>query len=292
MSEAVPRVGATPRRHRAGGEGPAWSLGGEISWAISDASVLARRNLIHLVRVREMWPFMILQPMVLVLLFSLVFGGAIPLPGGGSYREYLMGGVFAQAVAFATFPTALGMAFDMQLGLMDRLRTLPIHPAAIFLGRTVADLGRMAISITVMAGCGLAVGWRVNDGPLRAMYGFALLALFGYAMSWVGAYFGLVAKSVASASSTPMIYLFPITFLSSAFVPTESMPEPLETIAEWNPVSSMAASAREMFGNPNPIAAGTSFPAEHPVLLTVVWSVAVTVIAATACTRRMRAVAR
>ncbi len=292
MSEAVPRVGAAPRRHRAGGDGPAWSIGGEISWAISDSAVLTRRNLLHLLRVRELWPFMILQPMVLVLLFSLVFGGAIPLPGGGSYREYLMGGVFAQAVAFATYPTALGMAFDMQLGLMDRLRTLPIHPAAIFLGRTVADLGRMAVSIAVMAACGLAVGWRCDDGALRAIYGFALLALFAYAMSWVGAYFGLVAKSIQAASSTPMIYLFPITFLSSAFVPTQSMPEPLETVAEWNPVSSMAASAREMFGNPNPFADANSFPAEHPVLLTVVWSVAVTLIAAVACTRRMRAVAR
>ena len=112
----------------------------EFAWAISDAGVLTRRNLLHTVRLRELWPFMFLQPLVFVLLFSLVFGGAIQLPGGGSYREFLMAGVFAQAVSFSTFPTTVAMAYDLHLGLMDRLRTLPIHPAAIFVGRTVGDI--------------------------------------------------------------------------------------------------------------------------------------------------------
>lgn len=289
MTESL-RVGAAPRKHRA--EGPAWSLGSTVAWAISDAGVLTRRNLIHTVRVRELWPFMFLQPLVFVLLFSLVFGGAIQLPGGGSYREFLMAGVFAQAVSFATYPTTVAMAYDLQLGLMDRLRTLPISPAAIFVGRTVGDVARMSISLTVMAACGLAVGWRIHDGALRAVGGFAVLLLFGFAMSWLGAYLGLVAKSLQAAQSLPMLYLFPVVFVSNAFVPTQSMPEPLKTVAEWNPVTAVAAAARELFGNPNPFAAEATFPAQHPVLLTVIYSLAIIVVAATLCTRRMRAVGR
>lgn len=285
------RVRAAPRRHRAGGR-DSWSLGSEFAWAISDAGVLTRRNLLHTVRVRELWPFLFFQPIVFVLLFSLVFGGAIQLPGGGNYREFLMAGVFAQAVSFSTYPTTVAMAYDLQLGLMDRLRTLPIHPAAIFVGRTVGDVARMCISLTVMAICGVCVGWRIDDGPARGVAAFAVLLLFGFAMSWVGAYLGLVSKSVQAAQSLPMIWLFPIVFVSNAFVPTQSMPEPLETVAEWNPVTAVAAAARELFGNPNPFKAEGSFPARHPVMLTVIWSLAIITVAATLCTRRMRAVRR
>ncbi|HZE65954.1 MAG TPA: ABC transporter permease [Sporichthyaceae bacterium] len=279
----------TATRRRAPDAGSRWS---ELAWALSDAAVMTRRNLIHTVRVRALWPFIIVQPVTFVLLFALVFGGAIDLPGGGSYREYLMAGVFAQAVAFTTYPTAVGVAFDMQLGLIDRFRTMPIHPSAMFIGRTLGDLGRMAISITVMALCGLSVGWRINDGFARAAGGFALLALFGYAMSWIGAYLGLTARSTQAAQSLPMLWLFPLTFVSNAFVPTQHMPGVLEDVANWNPVSSVAAATRTLFGNPHPFADPDSFPAQHSVLLTVLWSVALTVIAAVLCTRRMRAVAR
>jgi len=275
------RGGDTAGRHRAG----------ELAWALSDAAVLTRRNLLHTVRVRELWPFMILQPVVFVLLFALVFGGAITLPGGGSYRAFLMAGVFAQAVAFTTYPTALGIAFDMQLGLMERFRTLPIHPAAIFVGRTISDLARMAISIAVMALCGVAVGWRISDGPSRAVAGFALLAAFGFGMSWIGAYLGLTAKSVQAAQALPMMWLFPLTFVSNVFVPTQNMPGVLEAIANWNPVSSVAAATRRLFGNPNPFADPYAFPARHSVALTLFWSALLTVIGAVACTRRMRRVA-
>lgn len=269
---------------------PTWP--GELAWALADAVVLTKRNLVQTVRVRALWPFIVVQPLVLVLLFSLVFGGAIELPGGADYRDFLMAGVFAQAVAFTTYPTAMGIAFDLKLGLMDRFRSMPIHPAAILIGRTMGDLARLAISIAVMAGCGLAVGWRVSDGVGRAVAGFALLAAFGLAMSWVGVWLGLVARSVEVAQSLPMIWLFPLTFLSSAFVPTQSMPVVLEEIAEWNPVSSVAAAARAMFGNPSPFADPGSFPAQHPVLLTVAWSIGLTALGAVACTRRMRAIGR
>ncbi|GAA0612837.1 ABC transporter permease [Sporichthya brevicatena] len=293
IGEPLPsRVAASRKSHRRAGRGPAWSLGSEIAWAISDAGVLTRRNLLHTVRVRELWPFMFLQPLVFVFLFALVFGGAITIPGGGSYREFLLAGVFAQAVAFSTYPTTIAMAYDLQLGLMDRLRTLPIHPAAVFVGRTVGDVARMSISLTVMAVAGVIVGWRIEDGPVRAVAAFGVLLLFGFAMSWVGAYLGLVAKSVQAAQSMPMMWLFPVVFVSNAFVPTQTMPEPLETVAEWNPVTAVAAAARELFGNPNPFRDEGTFPAEHPVLLTVLWSVGIIGVAATLCTRRMRQVRR
>lgn len=269
---------------------PSWP--GELAWAASDAAVLTGRNMIHTVRIRALWPFIVIQPLVLVLLFSLVFGGAITLPDGADYRDFLMAGVFTQAVAFTTYPTALGIAYDMKLGLMDRFRTMPIHPAAIFIGRTMGDLARLAVSIVVMALCGVAVGWRISDGFARAVAGFGLLALFGFAMSWVGALLGLLARSLEVAQTLPMIWLFPVTFVSSAFVPPQSMPAGLEQVAEWNPVSSVAAAVREMFGNPNPYPDPDSFPAQHPVLLTLLWSVGLTVIAVVACTRRMRAIAR
>ncbi len=286
-SERISRVDERGRTDRAAR--PTWP--GELAWALSDAAVLTRRNMIHTVRIRALWPFIVIQPLVLVLLFSLVFGGAIALPGGGSYRDFLMGGVFTQAVAFTTYPTALGIAWDMKLGLMDRFRSMPIHPAAIFVGRTMGDLTRLAVSIVVMAICGLAVGWRISDGFAGGVAGFALLALFGFAMSWVGAWLGLVARSMEVAQTLPMIWLFPVTFVSSAFVPPASMPTGLKQVAEWNPVSSVAAAVRDMFGNPNPFADPDSFPAQHPVALTLVWSVVLTVLAATACTRRMRAIA-
>jgi ABC transporter DrrB family efflux protein len=281
---------ATTRRRAA--EAAGGSRRSRLAWALSDAAVMTRRNLIHTVRVRELWPFIVLQPVLFVLLFAEVFGGSIELPGGGSYREFLMAGVFAQAVAFTTYPTAVGVAWDMQLGLMDRFRTMPMHPSAMFIGRTLGDLCRMAISITLMALCGLAVGWRINDGFARAAAGFALLALFGFSMSWVGAYLGLAAKSTHAAQSQPMLWLFPLTFVSNAFVPTQHMPGVLEDVANWNPVSSVAAAIRTLFGNPHPFADPHAFPAQHAVLLTVVWSVGLTVVSAVLCTRRMRAVAR
>jgi ABC-2 type transport system permease protein len=276
----------TRRQSRADAE--RWSLGAEVSFAFSDAMAVTWRNLLHTIRVKQMITFLILQPIVFVLLLSLVFGGAIALPGGGSYREYLMAGVFAQSVAFTTYPTALGTAFDVHLGLMDRFRTLPMHPAAIFVGRTTADLTRMMISIAVMGLCGLAVGWRINDGVLQALAGFGLLLMFGFAMSWIGAYIGLACKTLEAVQSAGLMWLFPVTFVSSAFVPTQSMPEPLETFAEWNPVSAVAAAARELFGNPNPFAQADGFPADHPILLSVLWSVALVGIFATLCARKFR----
>jgi ABC transporter DrrB family efflux protein len=277
-------------RDRVEGE-PRWSLFGELSWALSDAMTITWRSMIHTIRVRELWIFVIVQPVVFVLLFAFVFGGAIPLPGGGSYREFLMAGVFTQTVAFTTYPTALGVAFDKQLGLMDRFRTLPMHPSAIFVGRTLGDLMRTAMSIAVMAVCGLAVGWRIHGGVLDAAAAFGLLLLFGYGMSWVGAFVGFASKSVAATQSTGFLWLFPVTFVSSAFVPPASLPAPMEFFADWNPVSAVAASARGLFGNPNPFADAGSFPSEHPVLLTVVWSLVLFGVFSTLCTRAFRKVA-
>jgi ABC-type polysaccharide/polyol phosphate export permease len=183
------------------------------------------------------------------------------------------------------------MAFDMHLGLMDRFRTMPIHPAAIFIGRTVGDLGRMAISIAVMACCGLGVGWRISTGFWHGLAGFGLLAAFGFSMTWVGAFLGLAARSLEAAQSLPMLGLFPLTFISDVFVPTQHMPRAVRAIADWNPVSAVATAIRSQWGNPHPFVDPNSFLAGHSVALTLVWSVALTVLGVLACIRRMRAVA-
>lgn len=268
---------------------PAWA--GELAWVLADAAVLTRRSLVKAARVRALWLFIVVQPLVFVLMLSLVFGEAIVLPGDADYPSFVMAGVFALSVTFATSPSAVGIAIDQQLGLMDRFRSMPIHPGAILVGHTVGDLARLMVSIAVMGCCGLAVGWRISDGFLRAVAGFALLAAFGFAMSWIGVWLGLAARSVEVAANLPLLCLYPITFVSSAFVPAESMPAGLEPVAEWNPVSAMAGAAREMFGNPNPFADSGSFPAQHPVVLTVLWSVLLIGVAAAACTRRMRRMA-
>jgi ABC-type polysaccharide/polyol phosphate export permease len=177
----------------------------------------------------------------------------------------------------------------MQQGLMDRFRTLPVHPAAIFVGRTLGDLARMAISIGVMACCGLALDWRVSTGLWHATAGFALLAAFGFSMSWVGAYLGLTARNLEAAQSLPMLWLFPLTFVSNVFVPAQHMPSVVRFVAEWNPVSAVATAVRSQFGNPHPFVDPHSFPARHSLGLTLGWSAGLTVLGVLACTRRMRA---
>jgi len=259
-----------------------------LRWAVADSLVMTWRNLLATLRVPELLFFMMIQPIMFVLLFAYVFGGAIPLPGGGSYREFLMAGVFAQTVAFTTYPTAIGLAYDLQLGLIDRFRSLPMARSAVLIGRTLGDSVRMVPTMVVMALTGLLVGWRIHAGVLAALGAFALLLFFGYAMSWVGALIGLSAPNPETAQTAGLFWLFPATFLSNAFAPTQGMPGWLQAVAEWNPVSAVVAACRELFGNPNPFAAADSFPAQHPVLTSLFWSVLLIVVFAPLSVRKYR----
>jgi len=264
------------------------AAGGGLRWALADSLVLTWRNLLQTIRVPELLFFMMVQPIMFVLLFAYVFGGAIPIPGGGNYREYLMAGVFVQTVAFTTYPTAIGLAFDLQLGIVDRFRALPMSRSAVLIGRTLGDSARMVATIVVMSLCGLIIGWRIREGVLSALAAFALLLFFGYAMSWIGALVGLSSPNPETAQTAGLFWLFPLTFLSNAFAPTQNMPAVVKAFAEWNPVSAIVTATRDLFGNPNPMAASDSFPAQHALALSLFWCVLIIAVFAPLSVRKYR----
>ena len=242
-----------------------------LYWAIHDGLVVTWRDLIKLPRSPDLLVFGLIQPIIFVLLFAFVFGGAISIPGGGDYKSYLMPGVFVQTIAFAGAATSVGISTDMSKGLVDRFRSLPMARSAVLVGRTLADLVRGALTITLMSLTGLLIGWRIEGGLGNAIMAYALLLAFGYAMSWVGATIGLSVGSPEVAQTAGFIWLFPLTFLSNAFVPTQGMPSWLQPIAEWNPVSAIVAAERELFGNPNPFTDGTTLPQQYPILVSLIW---------------------
>lgn len=257
-------------------------------WAIHDGLVVTWRDLIKLPRSPDLLVFGLIQPIIFVLLFAFVFGGAISIPGGGDYRSYLMPGVFVQTIAFAGAATSVGISTDMSKGLVDRFRSLPMARSAVLVGRTLADLVRGAITIALMSLTGLLIGWRIEGGLGNAVIAYALLLSFGYAMSWVGATIGLSVGSPEVAQTAGFIWLFPLTFLSNAFVPTQGMPAWLQPIAEWNPVSAIVAAERQLFGNPNPFADGSTLPQQYPILVSIFWIALLLVIFIPLAVRRYR----
>ena len=202
-----------------------------------------------------------------VLLFRYVFGGSISTGQPGGYVQLLMPGIFVQTVAFTLAGTASGLAEDMKKGLIDRFRSLPISQAALVLGRTLGDSLLNIVVLAVMGVTGFVVGWRPSSGALNVAVGFLFLLLFGYALSWVGIFVGLSAKDARVVQNVSFIVTFPLTFLSNAFAPTTGMPRILQYFAEWNPVSTMVAGCRQLFGLENQFGATAgSFPSEHPLL--------------------------
>ena len=201
---------------------------------ISDTLVVTERNLIRLPRAPELLLAFTIQPIMFVLLFRYVFGGAIRVPGG-SYAEFLIPGIIIQNIAFGGFVTALGLNEDMQKGLIDRFRSLPMARAAVLAGRTSADVFTNALSMTILVITGLIIGFSFQAGALHAIVGLLLALTFGYAFSWVFAYLGLLVKTPEAANSVGFIAVFPLTFISSAFVPGQSLPTPLRQFADVNP---------------------------------------------------------
>src|SRR5680860_70068 len=246
-----------------------------VVYAFADAGVIAKRNVIKIKRVPEVLVFVLLSPIMFVLLFAYVFGDSIDGPGG-DYREFLIAGIFAQTVLFGATLTGAGLAEDMQKGIINRFRSLPMSRSAVLAGRTASDIIYNLLSLAIMSLTGLLVGWRINDSVLEAVAGFALLLLFAYAFSWVMASVGLMVPSVEVINNASFMVLFPLTFLANTFVPTENLPTGLRTFAEWNPVSSVTQAVRELFGN---IPAGTPEPTawslQHPVLYTLIWIVVI-----------------
>ena len=262
-------------------------------WLLHDGWTVTRRNLIQTVRVPELLFFSLVQPVIFVLMFSYVFGGAIPVPGAApgagaeAYREYLIPGIFGQTVAFASAASTVGLAEDMHRGIIDRFRSLPMMSSGVLVGRTWADALRQILVLCVLSVTGLAVGWRIHDGVGPAVLAYALLLLFAYTVSWVGSWIGLYMPNPETANTAGLLWLFPLTFLSNAFVPIDGMPSVLKTIAEWNPVSSLVLSCRQLFGNPTGIVPDV-WPLQHSELYTVLSCVAVLAVFAPLAVRRFR----
>jgi ABC-2 type transport system permease protein len=242
----------------------------QLALAVSDAGVVAKRNLIKIRRVPEILIWTTMSPIMFVLLFALVFGESITVPGV-DYKEYLIAGVFAQTVIFGSTFTGAGLAEDMTKGIIDRFRSLPMSQSAVLFGRTASDIAYNATSILVMTITGLIVGWRIRTGPIEAIGGFLLLLVFAYAVSWIMAYVGLKVSSVEVVQNASFMFIFPATFIANTFVLSSRLPEPLQTIAEWNPVSSVAQAVREAFGNTGTLPEPTVWPLANPVLYSFIW---------------------
>ncbi|MFE7261237.1 ABC transporter permease [Streptomyces sp. NPDC057592] len=267
--------------------------GGGIGQSMRDSLVIARRNLIRMARIPEMIIFGLIQPIMFVVLFSYVFGGSMMIGGSTSpveYRNFLMAGIFAQTVTFATAGAGAGIADDMHKGLIDRFRSLPMARGAVLTGRTLADLVQTTLTLLVLAVVALLVGWRTHENIGKVLGGFALLLLLGYAFSWIGALIGLSVRTPEAATSGGLIWLFPVTFISNAFVPTENMASWLQPIAEWNPFSATVQACRVLFGNPG-VSPSDAWPMVHPVWASLIWSLLILVVFRTLAVRKYRQVA-
>ena len=242
-----------------------------LTKVVGDSLVITRRNLIKVKRVPDLIVFATLSPIMFVLLFRYVFGSAIPIEGI-SYADFLLPGIFAQTVIFGSTITGASLADDVQKGLVDRFRSLPMARSAVLIGRTVADQGLNVVTIVVMALTGLIVGWRVHSSVLEALAGFLLLLLFAFAVSWLFALVGLIVRTPEVVNNASFIVIFPITFIANTFVPIENFPTVLRVFAEWNPVSSLVQGVRELFGNTSPaLPPPDVWPLQNPVLYTLIW---------------------
>lgn len=249
-------------------------VGTPLGRLFSDGWVTTKRNLIKIIRVPDILFFTLLQPIMFVLLFTYVYGGVVDIPGS-SYAEFLMAGIFAQTVVFGSTFSGSAMAQDLKDGIIDRFRTLPMNPAAVLIGRTNGDMFINAASMAVMMLTGFIVGWRVRSSFGEAVLAVGLILLFAYAFSWVMSYVGMSVRSPEIINNVSFLILFPITFISNAFVPSSTLPGPLRAFAEWNPVSALVQSSRELFGNVAPgLPVGDAWTAQNP-LATVLTGVAV-----------------
>jgi ABC-2 type transport system permease protein len=267
---------------------------GGVRRAFNDGLVVAWRNLKRIPRIPELAIFAILQSIMFVLLFAFVFGGAIPIPGNpgpNAYREYLMPGIFGQTIVFAAATTAVGICDDINKGIIDRFRSLPMARSAVLTGRTAADVVYNAGILVVLMVSGFAVGWSFHTGVGPLFAGVGLLLLFAFAMAWIGVWLGLSVPTVEVAQQVSFTVIFPITFVSNVFVPLQSLPDWLQPFAEWNPTSTLTASLRRLWGNPDPFP-GTSLASTEPVLVTLIWVVVILAIFAPLGVRRYRSMSR
>jgi ABC transporter DrrB family efflux protein len=249
---------------------------------------ITRRNLIHIKRMPEMLLDVTIQPVMFVVLFAFVFGGSIATSSASGYREWLMGGIMGQTIAFASFIVAVGLTADLDKGIVDRMRSLPINAGSVLVGRSISSLMHSSIGILVMSLTGLLIGWRIREGVLDAVLAYALLLMWGFAMIWVGIWVGSAMRSVEAVNGLMFATMFPITFVANTFAPAENMPSWLRPVAEWNPISSLVQAVRELWGNAPPVGDDAALPLQHPVPATLIWTVVITAVVAPLAIRTFR----
>ncbi len=261
-----------------------------MRYALADGWTITRRDILHWTR--DPGPVIIglLFPVLMVLMFGYLFGGAMTVPGGGDgYREFVMPGMFAMTMAFGLEATMIAVSTDAQKGVTDRFRSMPIAPSAVVSGRAGADMLNSVLGLAVIMGAGLLLGWQAHNGPLRALAAVGLLLLLRFALLWVGIFLGLVIKGPESVVMV-QILVWPVTFLSNTFVAPGTMPGWLGTIAEWNPLSSTVAATRDLFGNPS--WGADSWVADHALLMAIVWPVVLIAIFVPLSVRRFQRLSR
>lgn len=244
---------------------------------VKASATVVWRNLIHIKRMPEMLLDVTVQSVMFVLLFAYVFGGSIEVPGS-NYKEFLLPGIMVQTMVFSSATVAIGLTNDLQKGIVDRLKSLPISRSTVLIGRSISSLIHASIGMAVMGVTGLLIGWRIRNGILDAVLAFALLLLFGFAMIWLGIWVGSLMRTVEAVQGLMFTVMFPLTFVANTFAPTERMPSWLRLLAEWNPVSSLTQACRELWGNGLPAPADAAWPLQHPILVAVGWSVLLTAV--------------
>jgi ABC transporter DrrB family efflux protein len=239
---------------------------------------MTSRNLVHIAREPMQLSDVTIQPVLFTLLFVYVFGAGVVLPHGGSYTDFAIAGLLALNLTTSAIGTAVGLSDDLNGGVIDRFRTLPMWRPSVLVGRSLADLLTAALCTAFVAATGLAIGWRPGSGIASVAGGFAVFLLFAYGLSWACACLGIISKGPESAQGIGLVILFPLAVVSNALVPTQHMPEVLRVIADWNPVSAVTAASRHLLGNPNPSASVSAWPMQHPVVASLLWSLALLVI--------------
>jgi ABC transporter DrrB family efflux protein len=255
---------------------------------LAESRIFARRNLEHIRQVPEKLTNVTIQPLMFVLLFAYVFGGAIKV-GGGGYKEYLIGGILIQTLAFAMMGPAMSIATDLQEGVIDRFRSLPSRRSAYLLGHYMAEMLGSLLTIVILLGTGLVVGWRTHSPFLHVVEALLLLLVFASAIIWIGLWMGILVRSPDAVMGVGFVVVFPITFISNAFVPIESLPNILQWVASVNPVSVLIAAVRTLFGNPVAPVTKHVWPIDHPVAAAWMYSLALVVLGWVIAQRRYRA---
>jgi ABC transporter DrrB family efflux protein len=244
----------------------------------ADVAVLTGRNLVHIAREPLQLSDVTVQPVLFTLLFVYVFGAGVSLPGGQTYADFAIAGLLALNLTTSAMGTAVGLSTDLNSGVINRFRTLPMWRPAVLVGRSLADLSTAVVCALIVALTGLVVGWRPHGGILATLAGFGIFLLFSYSLSWGCACLGMVSKGPESAQGVGLVILFPLAIVSNALVPTQRMPTVLRTIADWNPVSAVASAARELWHNPNPSASIHAWPMQHPLAASLLWCAAILVV--------------